>query len=91
MIYNNKFKIDDILLLKVDRKYYNNMGLDVWYNDDRTMIGIVTEIRKPYHIEYIKLRIISSNWNIIVGDYMLITNDNTSRAYVPFEDITLLN
>ena len=92
LLYNNKFKIDDILLLKLDRHYYNNLNLDVWPNDDRTLIGIVTEISKPYSIEYLRLKIISSNWNLKVGEPILATDDNTSsNAYVPFKDITLLN
>lgn len=92
MIYNNKFKINDILLLKLDRNYHNNFNLDIWPNDDRTLIGIVTEIHKPYSIEYLRLKIISSNWDLKVGEHILATDNITSNsAYVPFKDITLLN
>lgn len=56
MIYNNKFKIDDILLLKVDTNYHNPDDKPKEIN--RTMITIVTKIYKPYSIEYLQLKII---------------------------------
>lgn len=91
MIYNNKFKIDDILLLKLDINYHNPD--DRPRETDRTMITIVTDIYKPYSIEYLKLKIISSNCDFLrVGEHILATDDIASNsAYVPFKDITLLN